>query len=110
MSPPCTPLATIFEDEYRKAAARPEYSTLFAGVPVDPGAAVESDRSPDAARFFGADAGDFLTFHVDGALAVEAGPFGAQSVANLQTPAWWVSGTGRATPSRATEGWTVERK
>lgn len=33
------PLATIFEDEYRKAAARPEYATLFAGVPVDPGAA-----------------------------------------------------------------------
>jgi len=96
---------------YYQWHVRAEFFAAGVGwVPVDPGAAVESDRSPDAARFFGADAGDFLTFHVDGALAVEAGPFGAQSVANLQTPAWWVSGTGRATPSRATEGWTVERK
>jgi hypothetical protein len=80
-------------------------------VPADPGAAVEhKDRTPDALRSFGTDAGDFLTFHVDGALAVEAGPFGAQTIANLQTPAWWVSGGGRAAPTRTTEGWTVESK
>ena len=29
------PLATIFEEEYRKAAGRAEYATLFAGVAVD---------------------------------------------------------------------------
>lgn len=33
------PLATIFEEEYLKAASRPEYATLFAGTPLDPAAA-----------------------------------------------------------------------
>ncbi|HYH69356.1 MAG TPA: transglutaminase domain-containing protein [Urbifossiella sp.] len=77
-------------------------------VPADPGSAVLHDRSPDGLRYFGTDAGDFLTFHVDATLGVDAGPFGAQTVTNLQTPAWWVSGSGRVTPSRSTEGWTVE--
>lgn len=77
-------------------------------VPADPGVAVEHDRTPGGLRYFGTDAGDFLTMHVDSALAVEAGPFGPQTIANLQTPAWWVTGGGRAEPRRATEGWTVE--
>jgi type III restriction enzyme len=33
------PLATIFEEEYRKAASRAEYATLFVGALVDPAAA-----------------------------------------------------------------------
>jgi len=78
-------------------------------VPADPGVAVQHDRSPDGLRYFGTDAGDFLTMHVDAALAVEAGPFGPQTIANLQTPAWWVTGSGRAEPRRTTEGWAVDR-
>jgi hypothetical protein len=85
------------------------YAAGVGWVPADPGAAVEhKDRTPDPLRHFGTDAGDFLTFHIDGALAVEAGPFGAQTIGHLQTPAWWASGGGRAPPTRATEGWTVE--
>ncbi|QDU23062.1 transglutaminase-like domain-containing protein [Urbifossiella limnaea] len=84
------------------------YAAGVGWVPADPGAAVEHDRTPDGLRYFGTDAGDFLTLHVESALGVEAGPFGAQTIANLQTPAWWVSGGGRAEPRRATEGWTVE--
>ena len=87
------------------------YAAGVGWVPADPGAAVEDrGRVPSATRHFGADAGDFLTFHVDGGLGVDAGPFGAQTVGNLQTPAWWASGGGRAPPTRATEGWTVEAK
>lgn len=87
------------------------YAAGVGWVPADPGAAVEDKgRVPNATRHFGADAGDFLTLHVDGALGVEAGPFGAQTAGNLQTPAWWASGGGRAPPTRATEGWTVETK
>jgi type III restriction enzyme len=33
------PFATMFEEEYRKAASKPEYATLFAGTPLDPGTA-----------------------------------------------------------------------
>ncbi|MFO0797808.1 MAG: transglutaminase-like domain-containing protein [Gemmataceae bacterium] len=84
------------------------YAAGVGWVPADPGAAVEHDRTPDGLRFFGTDAGDFLTMHVDSALAVDAGPFGPQTIANLQTPAWWVTGGGRADPRRTTEGWTVE--
>lgn len=78
-------------------------------VPADPAGAVQYDKTPDLRHHFGADPGDFLAFHVDPNLAVDAAPFGRRTLGNLQTPAWWVQGGGSATPNRAVEGWTVER-
>lgn len=79
-------------------------------VPVDPGGAVQHDRTPAGQTYFGADPGDFLAFHVDPTLALDAGPFGLKTVPNLQTPAWWANGRGSTAPARVVEDWRVEVK
>lgn len=84
------------------------YAAGVGWVPADPAGAVQHDLTPDAGRYFGADPGDFLAFHVDPNLSLDAGQLGGRAVGNLQTPAWWASGRGTTTPARATEGWTVE--
>ncbi|MBV9124563.1 MAG: transglutaminase domain-containing protein [Planctomycetes bacterium] len=76
-------------------------------VPVDVASAILHDRSREGLRYFGQDAGDFLTFHVDPNLLLDTGLFGMQPLHNLQTPAWWLRGSGTLEPRSTSEDWQV---
>lgn len=105
------PAARLGELAYLQWHVKAEFYAAGVGwVPADPGGAVLHDRSPAGLAYFGADPGDFLAFHVDPTLALDAGPFGLKTVPNLQTPAWWANGTGATTPARVVEDWKVEVK
>jgi len=69
------------------------YAKGVGWVPVDMSGAV-SNKSADPLQFFGRFGGDFVTFHIDPDLIVDAGPFGKQSIEWMQSPVYWVSGEG----------------
>ena len=77
-------------------------------VPMDLSAGIVFDRSAEGLRFFGQDAGDFLTFHVDTHLQVNSGLFGLQTISNMQGPAWWAAGQGSTKPVRIEQSWSVK--
>ena len=76
-------------------------------VPVEIAGAVVTKGKRQPEEFFGRDAGRFLTFHIDPNVSMDTEVFGVRSSVTLQTPAWWVSGQGRATPNETREGWVV---
>jgi hypothetical protein len=69
---------------------------------------VSMPRPEEGLLHFGADRGDFITFHIDSNLSLDTKVFGVHLVQNLQNPVWWVSGSGSAEPSKTTEDWTVK--
>lgn len=79
-------------------------------VPVDLSVGILHDNSKEGLAYFGHDAGDFLTLHIDPNFQLDTGAFGKQSVHNLQEPAFWVSGSGKMDKRIDQEGWTVEVK
>jgi hypothetical protein len=78
-------------------------------VPVDVSSAILHDQSPQGLKYFGNDAGDFITFHVDGNLEVDTLLFGIKSLGNLQTTRWWIRGAGPLTDEQVIESWQVGR-
>ena len=78
-------------------------------VPVDIASGILHDRSREGLYYFGYDAGDFLTQHIDGNLEVDSIHFGKQQLPVLQRPAFWVTGTGTLDDLKVTEGWTVRK-
>lgn len=94
--------------EYHQWHVKAEFYADGVGwVPVDLARAV-LDKSAADPGYFGTDAGDFLTLHVDPDMVIDAGPFGAKSLVNLQRPAWWVTGRGSVTPTAVSEDWKVK--
>ena len=95
-------------DAYYQWHVKAEFFAVGVGwVPVDVSSGVLHDKTPEGLRFFGQDAGDFLTFHVDPDLKVDTLHFGVQPLGNLQTPAYWVTGGGTVDLVTYKEGWTV---
>lgn len=84
------------------------YAENVGWVPVDTACAVLHDKSKEGLEYFGNDPGDFITFHVDTAFSVDAGPFGVKPVTHMQQPVWWVSGKGTTESAKITEGWKVK--
>lgn len=83
------------------------YADGVGWVPVDLSSGILHDRSRAGLRYFGRDDGDFITFHVDPDLRVNAFHFGKQTIGNLQTPAFWVTGSGTVEPRTGKELWLV---
>jgi hypothetical protein len=78
-------------------------------VPVDVASAILHDKSPEGLRFFGNDAGDFITFHIDSNLRVDTRLFGVKPVPHLQRPAFWVRGEGSLKDVKTVQDWQVKR-
>jgi transglutaminase-like putative cysteine protease len=88
--------------------AKPEFYAEGVGwVPADPSSAVESDRTPDGLLYFGRDPGDFIAFHVDHNLVVDAGRLGKLTLGALQVPETRVIGDGTDRGWRYNETWKV---
>lgn len=103
------PNEKVGESDYFQWHVKAEFFAEGVGwVPVDVSQAVLFDKSDEGLRFFGTDAGDFITFHVDPNLTVNAAPFGPSTLQNIQQPAWWAVGKGSTTPAKITEGWQVK--
>ncbi len=79
-------------------------------VPVDLSVSILHDKSKEGLAYFGHDAGDFLTLHIDPNFQLDTGAFGKQAIHNLQEPAFWVTGSGKMDKRIDKEGWTVEVK
>lgn len=85
----------VGEREYFQEHAKAEFYARGVGwVPVDQSAAIQADRSPEGLQYFGHDAGDFLTMHVDFDLLLDTVHFGQQTIEWMQQPAYWVTGSG----------------
>ena len=63
-------------------------------VPADIGSAVLLDKSGDGLEYFGVEKGDFLTLHLDTDIEFDTVYFGRKTVEWLQSPSFWVNGTG----------------
>lgn len=95
--------------EYFQWHVKAEFFAAGIGwVPVDMAGAILHDKSREGLAYFGVDPGDFIAFHIDPNLTLDTGLFGLKPIHNLQTPAFWVSGTGSTNPSRTTEDWKVK--
>jgi len=86
------------------------FASSIGWVPVDLSVSILHDKSKDGLAYFGHDAGDFLTLHIDPNFQLDTGAFGKQAVHNLQEPAFWVIGSGKMDKRTDKEGWTVEVK
>jgi hypothetical protein len=78
-------------------------------VPVDLSSAILHDTSEEGLRYFGKDAGNHLTFHLDTNMEVTTAHFGRHKIQNLQIPVWWVTGAVKLDNPKITEDWQVQR-
>lgn len=99
-----------FNHPYYQTHVKAEFFARGVGwVPVDVSSAILHDQAPEGLKFFGNDAGDFITFHVDGNLEIDTLLFGIKSLGNLQTTRWWIRGDGPLTDEQVTDSWQVKR-
>lgn len=75
-------------------------------VPVDGSSALGNPNGEN--KFFGNDAGDFITFTDDGDMLLDSFIRGPQNVRAFQGITYWWHGTGNGENSRADTMWTVE--
>jgi hypothetical protein len=95
---------------YYQAHVKAEFFARDVGwVPVDLSSAILHDKSPQGLRFFGDDPGDFITFHIDGAIEIDTERFGVKQVSTLQIQRWWISGEGTMADAKVSEEWEVKR-
>lgn len=95
---------------YHQAHVKAEFYANGVGwVPVDPASAVLHDRSKAGLRYFGNDAGDFLTLHLDTDLQVDSIHFGKKTLPWLQGVSYWVAGIGNPDKAVVTERWEVRK-
>jgi len=102
--------AKLGEVPYYQAHVKAEFYADGVGwVPADVASGILHDRSKEGLSYFGNDPGDFLTFHVDPDLDLDARAFGRQQATCLQVPAHWVVGTGKLEETTPKEGWEVKK-
>lgn len=75
-------------------------------VPIDGSGAVTWKGAPASA--FGIHRAKFLTLHLEPGLEVDTVRFGVQPITWMQSPVFWVQGSGRLEPYRHERTWTVE--
>jgi transglutaminase-like putative cysteine protease len=75
-------------------------------IPVDCSGAAENRTVPES-EFFGRDAGDFVTFHVDCGLRVDTVHFGIEELVTLQDVAFWAKGAGSFRGLTTESDWRV---
>jgi hypothetical protein len=101
------PGAKLSGISYHQIHAKSEFFAEGIGwVPVDPATGI-GDKSVEAMQFFGSDPGNFVTLHVEDGFEVDTIHFGKNSLDYMQTPKWWVSGSGKLENVEITESWQV---
>jgi transglutaminase-like putative cysteine protease len=85
------------------------YVDRIGWIPVDCSGAVEDRAAPDS-EYFGNDAGDFLTFHVDCGLRVDTVHFGVEELVTLQDVAFWAKGDGSFRGITTSSDWRVSEE
>jgi hypothetical protein len=96
-------------EPYRQTHVKVEAFVRGVGwLPVDPSSAILHDPDPASERFFGRDEGDFIVLHVDPELVVDSVYWGSRTLEGLQTPAWFVRGTGTTDGAETRDDWSVE--
>jgi transglutaminase-like putative cysteine protease len=83
------------------------YAQGVGWVPVDLSSAVLHDTSDAKLRYFGSDAGDFITWHLDTDLVFDTLHFGRKTCTLLQRPSYWVVGVGSMAGATTSEDWQV---
>ncbi|HEY1375320.1 MAG TPA: transglutaminase family protein [Gemmataceae bacterium] len=76
-------------------------------VPVDMASGVLHDKDPEGLRYFGQDDGDFIAFHADPELELDTVHFGRQTLTQLQSPVFRVTGGGSLEPETVEQAWRV---
>lgn len=105
------PAATLSGVPYYQTHVKAEFFASGVGwVPVDLSSAVLHDKSPEKTRYFGHDAGDFLTMHVDPELTVDTIHFGIKSFPWLQQFHFYATGKGKVDGVKYTMNWRVTKQ
>jgi Transglutaminase-like superfamily len=96
--------------DYHQAHVKAEFYAEGVGwIPVDVSQAVGNADPGARFHYFGNDPGDFLTLHVDPDLELDTVHFGRQTVPQLQSPVYWVTGQGSADATHIEESWRVRK-
>lgn len=105
------PSAQLSGVPYYQTHVKAEFFAAGVGwVPVDLSSAVLHDKSAEKTRYFGHDAGDFLTMHVDPELKVDTIHFGVKSFAWLQQFHYYAFGKGKVDGAKFTMDWKVTKQ
>lgn len=103
------PGAKLNETPYYQWHVKSEFFAKGVGwVPVDISSGIAHDKTKEGLVYFGNDKGDFITMHVDSDLLLDTDKFGKKKVHGLQTPMFWVTGTGTVEPKKVTQTWEVK--
>jgi len=84
------------------------YADGVGWVPIDGSGAVSWKGGVKAA--FGKNAANFVVMHLDPDLTIDTGLFGDQSVTWMQSPAYWVRGSGSLDSRRHSSVWKVRNR
>lgn len=93
---------------YYKIHAKAEFFAEGIGwVPADLAKAILDDKTPAGLQFFGQDSGNFLTFHIEDGFEYDSVLFGKKSTSLMQTPVFWVKGSGKFEDVEYKQSWVV---
>ena len=96
---------------YYQTHVKAEFFAAGVGwVPVDLSSAVLHDKSAEKTRYFGHDAGDFLTMHVDPELKIDTIHFGVKTIPWLQQFHYYATGKGKVDGAKYTMDWKVTKQ
>lgn len=105
------PSASLSGVRYYQTHVKAEFFAAGVGwVPVDLSSAVLHDKSAERTRYFGHDAGDFLTMHVDPELRIDTIHFGVKTIPWLQQFHYYATGKGKVDGARYTMDWRVTKQ
>ncbi|MBA4016811.1 MAG: hypothetical protein C0483_06465 [Pirellula sp.] len=105
------PAASLSGVRYYQTHVKAEFFAADVGwVPVDLSSAVLHDKSAEKTRYFGHDAGDFLTMHVDPELKIDTIHFGVKTVPWLQQFHYYATGKGKIDGAKYTMDWKVTKQ
>lgn len=103
------PGAKLNETPYYQWHVKSEFFAQGVGwVPVDLSSGILHDKTQEGLAYFGHDRGDFITMHVDADLVLDTDKFGEKRAHSLQTPMFWVTGSGPVEPKKVTQEWQVK--
>ncbi len=84
------------------------YAVGIGWVPVEMSGGVEV-KTPNPLHYFGREDGDFITFHIDDVLVLDSIYFGKKTFTSLQSPLFFVTGSGKLEKLQTTEDWKVTK-
>ncbi len=85
------------------------YAKGIGWIPVDGSSAVLHDPTPQKLEFFGNQAGNFVTLHIDTDLTFDTGLWGDYTTRFFQVPKYWFRGRGTFDDRIFQHDWTVTR-